>query len=169
MSPCGLHKPGKPRKNAKEKQIELLKLFRVEEEEKEGIFLTFPCGAKSSITCRNTHACIRTYTERELFCGTQKSFRCIGEPHSETHYILGPVPKPSSRLPFQSMSTRLHQLRCFDGGVAEVNSNVLKAFAHSVHRTSAACSESVCDGDQIAKLWEGNVPPESICVVGMGI
>lgn len=38
-----------------------------------------------------------------------------------------------------------------------------------MHHLSAAHSGSVYDGDQIAKLPEGNVPPEGICALGMGI
>lgn len=38
-----------------------------------------------------------------------------------------------------------------------------------MHHLSAACSGSVYDGNQIAKLPEGNAPPEGVCAVGMGI
>lgn len=93
---------------------------------------------------------------------------------TETRQILAPVPKPSSWLPFQSMSARLCQLHCIKGGVAEVNSNIWEGFCPFC----ASCIEqhtlgSVYDSDHIAKLRGGggvNVPPpESISAVGMGI
>lgn len=71
-----------------------IKMFWVEEEGKEGIFLTFPCRAKTSITGKSTQACICKYMHTEVFFSTQKRFRSIRKLHTEPPQILAPVPNP---------------------------------------------------------------------------
>lgn len=123
--PCGLHKSRKPRRNAKENKNVL---SGEERKGKEVIFLTFPCRAKYSVTGKNLQACVCKYMHTELFCSTQKRSSSIRKLHTEPPQILAPVPNPSSCLPFQSMSGRLHQLQCISGAVAEINSDIWAGF-----------------------------------------
>lgn len=160
---------GNAGKNAKEKKVQLVQLLWAEEEKRKLIFHAFPRRAKSSMACRNTYACICTYVHQLL--GSTHSEKLQEQQRAPywNSLDLAPVPKPSPWLPFQSMLARALSAALHWRSCSGVNSNTREAFAHSVHHLSAACSRSVYDSNQIAKLPEGNAPPEGVCAVGTGI
>lgn len=161
MLPCGLWKPRKPRRNGKENQIQLFKLFLVEEEEKEGIFLTFPCRTKSSITCRNTQACFHTNTHTRISLAVLR--RASGASESSTlklawfwlvslHLVLGWPSRMCQQLSISctALVGMWQRLTVASG----------KSFAHSVHCISAAHSWIVwCWSD--GKTLGGKCPTTS--------